>query len=208
MSGWLILGLLAVATFAAIWFVARPPRGAIELVAATLFLAVAGYAWQGNPALSGKPTPPRANHPAEDTLFASERAAWVDKMGADAQALDTADAFIRNGDPAYAVGVLRGAISRKPDSMMLWLGLGNAMVTYADGSVTPPARYAFSRAAALAPGDPAPAYFLALALAQSGDLDSAERIWRNQLANAPADAPWRGRIMEKLILLDRARQGA
>ena len=205
MSGWLILGLLAIATFAALWLFARPGRGSIELVAATLLLAVAGYAWQGNPGLAGKPTKPRANHPAEDSLFANERAAWMDRMGADSQALDTADAFIRNGDPAYAVGVLRGAIGRKPDSMMLWLGLGNALVTYADGAVTPPARYAFERAASLKPNDPAPAYFLALALAQSGDLDTAEKIWRGQLASAPADAPWRGRVMEKLILIDRAR---
>ena len=207
MSGWLILGVLAVLTFGGLMLVARPARGAVELLAAVMLLAVAGYAWQGNPSLVGKPTPPRANHPAEDSLFASERGAWMDRMGGDAQVLDTADALFRNGDPAYAVGIVRGAVGRKPDSMMLWLGLGNALVTYADGAVTPPGRYAFERAGGIAPNDPAPAYFLALAYAQSGDLDTAERIWRNQLARAPADAPWRGRVTEKLILLDRARSG-
>lgn len=203
--GWVILIVLTLATLAALAWVARPRRGPIELVAAMLLVAVAGYAWQGRPTLGGKPAELRTNRKGEETLFATERAQWLERVGGDAQALDTADALIRNGDAAYAVGILRGAVARRPNSMMLWLGLGNALVAYADGSVAPPARYAFQRAAAAAPNHPAPAYFLALEYAQSGDLDTAEAIWRGQLKEAPADAPWRMQVAEKLIVAERLR---
>ena len=204
--GWLILIALVAATFAGLAFVARPPRGAIEIVAAVLLVAVAGYAWQGRPSYAGHPTAARATHPPQDILFAEERVRWLGKVGRDNQALDTADAFIRHGDAGYAIGVLRGELSRRPDSMILWIGLGNALVSYADGAVTPAARFAFQRAAAVAPNHPAPIYFLALEQAQSGDLDAAETIWRRLLAASPADAPWRPWIEEKLMLAAQLRR--
>lgn len=205
--GWVVALALAAAMLAGLIALARPRRGAIGLVAAMLLLGVAGYAWQGSPRLAGRPTPPRASHPANDDVFAAERGAWFGTVGPDAQLLDSADALIRNGDPGYAIGVLRAGIARAPGDMILWTGLGNALVTYADGAVTPAARYAFMRASALGRDNPAPAYFLALALAQSGDLDAAEKIWRAILAHAPADAPWRARVAEKLILLAAVRAG-
>lgn len=205
MSGWIILFAIAAATLLALIAFSRPKRGAIELLGAALLLGIAGYAWQGSPALPGKPTPPRANHPASDAVFAGERRVWLGTVGPENDLLEAADNFIKRGDPAYAVGILRGGINRAPDSMILWIGLGNALFTYADGSVTPAVRYAFERASVLAPKHPAPAYFLALDYAQMGDLDSAEKIWRGLLAGSPADAPWRPLIEEKLVILARIR---
>jgi hypothetical protein len=52
MIGWLIPLSLASMTFA---FLARPqgrPREALEVIAAALLLALAGYAWQGSPGCS------------------------------------------------------------------------------------------------------------------------------------------------------------
>jgi tetratricopeptide (TPR) repeat protein len=205
--GWLALFLLAGVTLLALILVVRPKRGAIELLAAALMLGVAGYAWQGSPSLPGKPTPPRAGHPAADTLFADERGTWLGTVGPEVQVLDAADNLIKANDPGYAIAIVRGAIQRAPDSMILWLGLANALVTYADGVVTPPARYAFEHASALAPRNPAPAYFMALNYAQMGDLDTAEKIWRSILSTSPADAPWRPIINEKLTVLARVRAG-
>lgn len=52
--GWPILILLAAATMIALlWFI-RPGRGVAMLIAAGLFVALAGYAWQGRPALPGR----------------------------------------------------------------------------------------------------------------------------------------------------------
>jgi len=92
--------------------------------------------------------------------------------------------------------------------MMLWLGLGNALQAQADGMVTPPARYAFERAAAVAPHHPAPPYFLGLAYLQMGDVEGANKIWHDLLANTPADAPWRARLAARIDLLERFRAAA
>jgi len=205
MNGWLISTLLALATVAALIVAVRPGRATIQLIGAFVLLGLAGYAWQGSPALPGHPTPPSASRRGGDTLFAHERKVWLETVGFDALQLDGADAFIRNGDADYSVGLLRAQLMREPSSMALWLGLGNALQAHADGVLTPAARYAFERAAAVAPDHPAPDYFLGLAYVQMGDLDGADAVWRGLLAKTPATAPWRRRIEARLALIDRFR---
>jgi cytochrome c-type biogenesis protein CcmH/NrfG len=64
--------------------------------------------------------------------------------------------------------------------------------------LTPPAQFAYQRAAELAPGHPAPPFFLGLALARSGDRAGAVALWKQMLADAPAGAGWR-RLVEGAI---------
>ena len=203
--GLLVALVLAAATFAGLIWRARSDRRAGVLLLAALLVASLGYVVQGSPFLAGSPTPPRANHPAADPLFAAERTIWLGKVGPEADLLASADNLIARGSPDYAVGILRSAIERTPKNMDLWLGLGNALATYADGNVTPAARYAFGRAAALAPRHPAPPYFLGLAYAAAGDFDTADRIWRALLAETPPDAPYRKLIELRIEMLTRLR---
>jgi len=202
MSGLLISVLLAMVVAAALVLIARPARGALYLIGVAMLVGLAGYSWQGTPGLAGSPTPPGAHPRGGDTLFAHERKVWLETVGFDALQLDGADAFIKNGDPDYAVGLLHAYLQKEPDSMVLWLGLGNALQAQADGALTPPAHYAFERAAQAAPNHPAPQYFLGLAYLQMGDVDGAEAIWRNLLAKAPADAPWRDKLLTRIRLID------
>ncbi|WP_116092018.1 tetratricopeptide repeat protein [Sphingomonas crusticola] len=205
MNGWAISVLLALVTAAGLIVMARGQRGVASLIAAAMLVGLAGYAWQGSPALPGRPTPANAHKRGGDTLFAHERTIWLETVGPDAQQLDGADALIHNGSPDYAAGILRAGVMRDPHDMVLWLGLGNALQAHADGMVTPAALYAFQRAAAVAPGHPAPPYFLGLAYVQMGDLAGADAVWRGLLAGAPADAPWRARVADRLALIERFR---
>jgi cytochrome c-type biogenesis protein CcmH len=91
-------------------------------------------------------------------------------------------------------------VKRYPQSPQLWIGLGNALVGHAHG-VTPPAELAYRRAAELAPGTPAPVFFYGLALARSGDRAGAVALWRNILATAPANAPWRPLVEQGISAL-------
>lgn len=207
MSGLLISIFLALIVAAGLAILARPARGALYLIGVAMLVGLAGYAWQGTPGQAGSPTLPGAHKRGGDTLFAHERKVWLETVGFDAQQLDGADAFIKNGDPDYAVGLLRAYIAKEPGSMGLWLGLGNALQAQADGALTPPAHYAFERAAQVAPGHPAPQYFLGLAYLQMGDIDGAEATWRDLLAKAPKNADWRDKLAARLALLDRVRAG-
>ena len=207
MSGWVISLLLAMATAAGLIVAARPARGAAMLIGATTLFGLTGYAWQGRPALPGRATPATAHQRGGDTLFAHERGLWFETVGPDAVQLDGADNLIRGGSPDYAAGILRAGLMRDPGNMELWIGLGNALQSHADGMLTPTALYAYQRAAALAPNHPAPPYFLGLAYLQMGDLATAETIWRGLLAGAPAGAPWRGRVADRLAVIDRFRAG-
>jgi cytochrome c-type biogenesis protein CcmH/NrfG len=114
------------------------------------------------------------------------------------------DNYASRGKTADAVGILKSAVREHPRNYKLWVGLGNALADHA-GMLTPAARFAFTRAAELAPGYPAPPFFLGLAEARSGNPQEAMRLWRGILATAPPKASWRPIIENGLSLL---QQGA
>ncbi|TZG28737.1 tetratricopeptide repeat protein [Sphingomonas montanisoli] len=208
MTGWLVFLGLALLVGGALFRWGRLPKGGMELVGAALFVGVAGYAWQGSPALPGKPTPPpesAANLP--DTTFALERGKMLDRFGTDAQVLGTADAFHRQGLNTYAIGIIKGGLSRRPNSPDLWVGLGNALVIHGQGMMSPAAQLAFERAGKLAPDHPGPPFFLGLAYAQAGQLDRAAKVWSDLLARSPADAPWRPELEQRLGELAQMQGG-
>jgi cytochrome c-type biogenesis protein CcmH len=203
--GWLFLAVLALAAFAAIWRYGRLDGAGLQLVAAALLLAMAGYAWQGRPGLAGSPKAPPESETVPDSAFAQMRQDMLGRFDTADRWLTIAEGFQRRGDTRGAAGLIRAALREHPDNAILWIGYGNALVLHAGGLITPAAHLAFQRAAELAPGHPAPRFFFGLALAQSGRLDEADRTWRELLASAPPDAPWRREVEEQLRMLDQAR---
>lgn len=201
--GWLFLLLIALLVLGALWRFGGLRGASLELLGAALLLGVAGYAWQGSPRLAGSPTPPKEAKAQPDSRFAEERERMLERFGSDAQILDAADAMHRSGLDAYAVALIRGGLEKNPQSADLWVGMGNALTLYANGMVTPAAELAFNRAQAIAPDHPGPPYFMGLAFAQSGQLDRAEAVWQSLLDRAPANAPWRQNIEQRLAELRR-----
>jgi cytochrome c-type biogenesis protein CcmH len=201
--GFLALFSLICAAFAALWRFGGLPRAALELVGAALFLGIAGYAWQGTPDEPGtnmtameKPGRPT------DEVLAETRRQMSGRFGTDQQWLDVSDRFLELGQTQTAVLLARSGLRDNRNSPALWVGLGNALVAHGDGLVSPAAEFAYRRAAQLSPGDPAPAFFYGVALAQSGQTERAARVWRALLARSPQDAPWRPQLTAKLAEID------
>jgi cytochrome c-type biogenesis protein CcmH len=200
--GWLFLLLFALIMVAALWRFGGLKGPSLQLLWAGLLVGAAGYAWQGSPNLPGKPTPPSAESRQPDSSFAIERTQFLERFTSDAQILDAADAMHRQGLEAYGIALIRGALEKRPNSPDLWVGMGNALTLYAKGLITPAAELAFERAAKLAPDHPGPPYFTGLAYAQAGQFDRARDIWTKLLARAPANAPWRANVVNRLAELD------
>ena len=187
MTGLLIVGLIAALLLALLW--ALRLRGPLlTLAAAAIAFGCAGYAMQGRLSLDGSP---RISAVREAPVpLTKARKALMGEFTAANSWLTISESYASRGKTADAVGILRSAIRERPTDYALWVGLGNALSDHAR-TATPAARFAYARAAELAPGHPAPRFFLGLSLARSGEPQQALAIWQKILADAPADASWR-----------------
>ncbi len=197
MMGLVILVLIVAATLGLLWLLRL--RGAVfTLAAAALMIGAAGYALQGRPSLNGSP------HVASDRrapvkLTAARKALMGQFTAADTW-MTISEGYASRGRTADAVGVMNSAIRERPTDYAMWVGLGNALSDHAR-SLTPGAQFAYLRAAELAPGHPAPGFFLGLAEARSGQPGQALTRWRKILADAPADASWRPLVEDAVLAL-------
>lgn len=58
--GWIFAVVLAALSILALWRSGYCSRMALELGAAAVLVALAGYGWQGSPTMAGQPTSPVA----------------------------------------------------------------------------------------------------------------------------------------------------
>ena len=197
--------VLALLSFAAIWRVARLDRAALQLVAAALLLAGAGYAWQGSPALPGSPRAAAERPPVPETAFATLRKDMFGQFDRADWWLGLAEGRLRSGDTREAAGVVRSGIRANPRSATLWTGYGDVLVLHSGGALTPAADLAFRRGVSLAPKHPGPRIFYGIALAQNGRFEEAELSWRQALALSPPAAPWREGLERQIEMVRQAR---
>ncbi|MEA3038527.1 MAG: hypothetical protein QOE79_1040 [Sphingomonadales bacterium] len=203
--GWIVMLLLAASVFVAVWRFGRLDKAGLQILGAALLLAVAGYAWQGQPGLPGSPKRAVEQKTVPESAFASMRRNMLGRFDSADQWLTMAESYSRDGDTRGAADIIRAGLKAHPDNAALWVGYGNALVIHAGGLMTPAAQLAFDRAAKLAPDHPGPKFFYGLSLAQSGRLADAEKVWRELLATAPPDAQWRAQVEQQLQLLEQAR---
>ncbi|MEA1071096.1 tetratricopeptide repeat protein [Sphingomonas sp. LY160] len=192
---WLIL--LAVVALGLLWV--RGVRGGLFTVsAAVLAFAGAGYALQGSPGQAGSPRA-IADRPVPPSLNAA-RTVLMGRFDNSDGWLTMSEALASRGNTKDAAGLLQSAVRQHPTDFKLWVGLGNALADHSR-TLSPAARFAFERARALGPAQPAPPFFLGLAAARSGDPETARREWQGILANAPANASWRPLVEDALLTL-------
>lgn len=195
--GWLLFLISAIAAGVGLWRFGKLDRSAFELTAAALFLALAGYAWQGNPALDGQPVRSAESNDTGE-VPADLRKTFASSMNAEGQWLGLADALIQAGRPRSAVSLLVEATHKAPRNPDVWVGLGNALVVHGGGQMSPAAQFSFEKASEISPNHPGPPFFLGLGLAQAGKMDEAGNVWRALLARAPKDAPWKADLETRL----------
>jgi cytochrome c-type biogenesis protein CcmH len=203
--GWLLLLILAGLAASALWWFVRPGTAGVQLVAAAILLACAGYAWQGKPRLVGAPHAPAAREGAAESAFSAMRGEMLGRFDTADRWLTMSETYLRDGDTKGAADLLASALRAHPDNAILWIGYGNALVLHGNGVMSPAAEMAYQRAARLAPGHPAPRFFYGLSLAQGGRLDEAERVWRDLLASSPPSAKWRAQVQAQIDLIERAK---
>jgi len=197
--GWLILLLMIGASAGSLWLL-KVPSGLLTAAGAALAFGAAGYALQGQPDLPGAPA--EAALTGDVAPLTEARHAFFGRFTGDESWLGMSEALARSGDTENAVGILQNAVGRYPNSPQLWIGLGNALVDHAH-VLTPPAEFAYRRAAELSPGYPAPGFFYGLALARSGQRGAAVAVWRQVLADAPPKASWRPLVEQGIVALSR-----
>lgn len=198
MSGWFALLLLIGGTLAAFWFL-RVRGAMLQLVGAALLFGAAGYAFLGRP---GLPSSPRATEQREVPIpLTNLRHAFFGRFTPTEHWLVISESLGRRRKTQEAAGILQSAVREHPSDPALWIGLGNALADHA-GTLTPASDLAYRRAIELAPDHPAPRFFYGLALARSGDGKAAIALWRQILAEAPADASWRPVVEDAIAALE------
>lgn len=200
---WLPIIALAALAFVAAVFLLRLPRQAYTLLGATLLFGLTGYALQGSPgapAAPGKAGAPDDQQTGE--LLVEARREFFGPAVLPSRFLITSDAYARRGDQLRAAAFAESAVEENQNDIEAWVALGNALSEHADGQLTPAAIYAYGQAEKRSPRSPAPGYFLGLAMLRTGQPERARAIWADLIASAPANAPWRAVLIERLGRLD------
>jgi len=202
MTGLALAVLLALLCLGGVALAARIKIAALAPLGTALMLGLAGYAWQGSPGLAGKPVEPGGGRPRFDEALAEKRRSIGDQYGPAAKWLVVSDGLARHGDSAAAANVLLSGLRESPRDVNLWVGLGNALMAHGEGMLSPAATYAFREALEIEPQGTAPNYFYGLALAESGDFESARRMWGALAERLPAGAELRAELERNDQLLD------
>jgi cytochrome c-type biogenesis protein CcmH len=177
----------------------------LPLGALTLYLAL------GSPRLPGLPLAARVQEAPATRSFESMVAqveAHLDRNPDDGRGWEVlAPVYMRAGRFEEAVRARRNALRLLGASAPREADLGEAMVAAADGMVTAEAKAAFERALSLDKADVKARYYTGLAAEQDGRPQEAVRLWRELLASAPVDAPYRPLIQSSLARLAPAAGG-
>jgi cytochrome c-type biogenesis protein CcmH len=203
--GWMLMAAFAILAGAGLFWFVRRDKGALQFLGAALLLALAGYAWQGHPAMGGSPKAPPEHRQGPDNDFQNLRPELLGRFDNAGVWTSMADGMQRAGDTEGAAELLQNAVHRHPRDADLWVAYGYALVVHGGNMMGPAAQLAFQRAATIAPNHPGPRFFYALALAQGGNYDEAERVWRELLPTIPAESQFRAATEQRLQAIAQAR---
>ncbi|HEV7233216.1 MAG TPA: tetratricopeptide repeat protein [Sphingorhabdus sp.] len=198
MSGWVALGLLAVASLAALVLIGRLQKSYWQVAAAAVLLGMTGYALQGRPSLQSAPAKSIAAKEDAAVQLVDIRADMDQSFGGAKRWLVTADAFAKQGDYKLSVSYIQAGLKQNPEDPELWSALGLQLMLASNGEMSPPAQLAFDKARAIRPNYPQPYYFGGLARLFGGDVGGAILFWEKTLSLATPNAKWKPRLESQL----------
>lgn len=200
MNGLLIVAAGALALIALVAW-RRLPAALYLPLAAALSLGLAGYAWQGRPALPGAPVLKTEMKQTSGERIDKPLMGMVRRLDAATNWLMLSDSLARRGDSEGAAQVLAKAVKTYPQSADLWVGYGAALLAHADGSATRASDLVFAEARVRDPAHPGPDFYQGIAAVRAGDLDEAERLWSRAYDRSRGDAEWRQDLAARLALV-------
>lgn len=174
-------------------------RPFVRWVAGAAVLSVALVSWvvygaTGSPQVNDQPLAARmATNPADDPVqtLVAKAEAYLSNNPQDGRGWDVlAPIYLRVDRPADAVHAYREAIRLEGSSAKRQAGLGEALLTVANGLVTQEAVGAFQAALTEDPSQPNALFYLATADAQEGRFAEAAAAWQAMQAGLAADSPW------------------
>lgn len=181
-----------------------PAIGTIRLAALALFpvLSIAVYLMFGSPWLSGQPLAGRLAAPVENAT-ADELVAKVEdalrKNPQDGRGWDViAPMYISMRRFDDAVDAYARAIRLLGENPARLRGFAEAEIYANNGIVTSAARQSLEKLIALDPQRHEAKIWLALGVEQDGKLTDAAAAYRAVLAAAPAEAPWRSSLEDRI----------
>ena len=199
---WLPIIALALGAFIIAAFVFRLPKDGWALFGAALLFGLAGYALQGNPGYAGAPKDTAPEVSEANFAMVDGRREFFNPDSVPSRFVTVSDAFARKGQYGDAANMLGNAVEENPNDVEAWVALGNALIEHADGSLTPAALFAYSKAEQLAPRNPGAPYFLGIGLLRNGRPGEARAVWADLLEQAPEEAAWRPQLAERIERLD------
>jgi cytochrome c-type biogenesis protein CcmH len=198
MTGWLIVTALALLTLAGVLAFAPARKQLWPIVAAASVLALAGYAWQGNPDQLAAPAQTIAAKTRAAEALIAMRADMDPTGGLAKQWLITADSYARSGRYQYSAAFIEAGLRQYPRNGDLWAGLGLVLLLAGDNQMSPPAKMAFAKAREYAPLNRSPDYFEGLVELFEGRPANTIRIWQKLVDGAPDGAVWKPKLESQL----------
>jgi cytochrome c-type biogenesis protein CcmH len=177
---------------------------AVALPAAALSL----YFLYGSPRLPDQPLIARLQDPASDKnleVLVARVEARLREHPEEGEGWEViAPVYMGWGRYADAAEAYRQTIRLLGESPKRLANYGQALVLANNGVVSEDARKALERAVVLDPNLIEPRLVLVIAKEQDGQFAAAAEAWRALLAKAPADAPWR-KLVEQRLAEDEAK---
>jgi cytochrome c-type biogenesis protein CcmH len=195
---------------------ARMPEHRVSLAVAAAVLvtlsSMALYLAYGQPSMPGFPVAERQSGPLADAPLGQlitkvEARLRAEPRDGDGWAV-IAPVYFKLGRYKDAANAFAHAAELKGETLDRLAGFAEATVFAADGIVTEDARLAFQKILKLAPNQPQARFWLALAREQDGQLNEAIAEYKALLAAAPADAPWRSSVEERIAEVSSRLSGA